>query len=104
MKRKILKGVKIVFIMRNNAIFSRALALGMTLEEESENSPPNIGKKYDILVVRPNNLRARAESQARFTSQDVYKKLKRFAELRSIPIVTEEWINLCYEYTYKFSY
>jgi hypothetical protein len=31
--------------MRNNAIFSRAQALGMTLEEESENSPPNIGKK-----------------------------------------------------------
>lgn len=61
-------------------------------------------KKYDILVVRPNNLRVRAESQARFTSQDVYKKLKKFAELRSIPIVTEEWINLCYEYTYKFSY
>jgi hypothetical protein len=34
----------------------------------------------------------------------VYKKLKNYAEVQLIPIVTEEWINLCYEYTYKFSY
>ena len=35
--------MKIAFAVKNNALFSRAQALGMTLEEESEHSPPNVG-------------------------------------------------------------
>jgi hypothetical protein len=38
--------MKIAFAVKNNALFSRAQALGMTLEEESDHSPPNVGNFF----------------------------------------------------------
>ena len=58
------------------------------------------------IVIRPNDLKKTIESQSlsRIGSfpKDVFKKLKHYSQ--NIPIISESWINTCYEYTFNFSY
>lgn len=37
-------------------------------------------------------------------SKETIKKLKYYSQVMNVPVVSESWINLCYEYTYAFPY
>lgn len=79
---------------KKSSTYRRAQKLGLKIAESS-------CEKIDV-VVRPNNLNV-AIGEVSTDLQDknyasTAKKLKSIAQSKQIPIVSESWIDICYEY------